>query len=128
MCIAQQLPSGLEIFGYLSDFMITSFINNPSSNIFFTTDQYGDASIKLCESNRGSASGSIKATASRRDQKLPKQFKEFFLLASTNRSWLSFCYIIGVHIQITINLYLIVLQLLVIHNILNCFIYLIVYN
>ena len=68
MCIAQQLPSGLEIFGCLSDFILTRATNNPSLNIFFTTYQYWDASIKSCERNRRTNSGSIRITASRRDQ------------------------------------------------------------
>ena len=53
MCIVQQLLSDLEIFGCLSDFILTRITNNPSSNIFFTKDQYSDASIKSCERNRG---------------------------------------------------------------------------
>ena len=48
MCIVQQLPSGLEIFGCLSDFILTR-ITNSSWNIFFTVDQYWHASIKSCE-------------------------------------------------------------------------------
>ena len=43
MYIVQQLPSGLEIFGCLWNFILTCITNNPSSNIFFTTDQYWDA-------------------------------------------------------------------------------------
>ena len=68
MSIVQQIPSGLEIFGCLSDFILTRITNNPSLNIFFTTDQYWDASIKSCERNRRTNSGSIRITASRRDQ------------------------------------------------------------
>ena len=52
MSIVQQIPSGLEIFGCLSDFILTRITNNSSLNIFFTTDQYWDASIKSCERNR----------------------------------------------------------------------------
>ena len=40
MCIIQQLRSYLEILDWLPDFMDTCITNNPSSNIFFTTDQY----------------------------------------------------------------------------------------
>ena len=51
MYIVQQLPSGLEIFGCLWNFILTCITNNPSLNIFFTRDQYWDASIKLRERN-----------------------------------------------------------------------------
>ena len=103
MCIIQQLASCLEIFGCLSDFILTHITNNSYSNIFFTMDQYWDTSIKSYERNQRATSGSIRVTASRRDQKLPKQFKSIFPLASTNRSLLTFCYLIGVHIQSTTN-------------------------
>ena len=72
MCIVQQMPSGLEIFGCVWDFILTRISNNPSSNIFFITNQWWDASIKSCDRNRRAISGSIRVTASRRDQKLPK--------------------------------------------------------
>ena len=37
MSIFQQIPSGFEIFGCLSDFILNRITNNSSSNIFFNT-------------------------------------------------------------------------------------------
>ena len=90
MCFVQQLPSGLKIFGCLSDFILTRITNNPSSNIFFTTDQYWDASIKSCERNRRATSGSIRVTASRRDRKLPKQFKKYLFVGVNKQELIDF--------------------------------------
>ena len=59
MCIVQQLTSGMKIFGCLQDFVVTIITNNPISNIFFTTDQCWNVSIKLCDRNRRATSGSI---------------------------------------------------------------------
>ena len=76
MCIVQQVPTGFEVFGQLSDYILKRITSNPSTNIFFTADQYWDASIKSCERSRRVNGGLIRITASRRDQKLPKQFKK----------------------------------------------------
>ena len=103
MCIVQQLPSGLEIFICLSDFIVTRVINNPSSNIFFTTDQYWDAPIKSCERNRRATSGSIRVTASRGHQKLLKQFKKYLSVGVNKQELTDFLLDVGVHIQSTIN-------------------------
>ena len=90
MCIVQQLPSGLEIFRCLSDFILARITNKPSSNIFFTTDQYWDASIKLCERNRRATSGSIRVIASRRDHKLSKQFKKYISVGVNKQELIDF--------------------------------------
>ena len=90
MCIVQELPSGLEILGCLSDFILTCVTNNPSSSIFFTTDQYWDASIKLCERNRRATSGYIRVAAYRRDQKLPKQLKKYLSVGINKQELIDF--------------------------------------
>ena len=56
---------------------MTHITNNPISNIFFTTDEHWDASIKLFERNRQATSGSIRVTATRIGKKLWKQFKKY---------------------------------------------------
>ena len=78
MCIIQQLPTGLETFGDVSDYVLKRITSNDAEKIFFVTDQYRDQSIKNCERSRRAATGSIKVTASRSDQKLPKQIKKYF--------------------------------------------------
>ena len=62
MCIVQQVPTSFEVFGQLSDYILKRITSNPSTNIFFTTDQYWDASIKLCERSRRANSGLIRIT------------------------------------------------------------------
>ena len=37
MCIVQQVPTGFEVFGQLSDYILKRITSNPSTNIFFTT-------------------------------------------------------------------------------------------
>ena len=39
MCIVQQVPTGFEVFGQLSDYILKRITSSPSTNIFFTTDQ-----------------------------------------------------------------------------------------
>ena len=39
ICIVQQVPTGFEVFGQLSDYILKRITSNPSTNIFFTTDQ-----------------------------------------------------------------------------------------
>ena len=90
MCIIQQLASCLEIFGCLSDFILTHITNNSYSNIFFTMDQYWDTSIKSYERNQRATSGSIRVTASRRDQKLPKQFKKYLSVGVNKQELIDF--------------------------------------
>ena len=90
MSIVQQLPSGLKIFGCLLDFILTHITNNSSSNIYFTRDQYWDASIKSCRRNQRAISGSIRVTASRRYQKLPKQFKKYLSVGVNKQELINF--------------------------------------
>ena len=90
MCIVQQVPTGFEVFGQLSDYILKRITSNPSTNIFFTTDQYWDASIKSCERSRRANSGLIRITASRRDQKLPKQFKKYLAVGENKQELIEF--------------------------------------
>ena len=46
MCIIQQLPSGLDTFGTISEFVLKRITRNNASEIFFVTDQYFETSIK----------------------------------------------------------------------------------
>ena len=85
MCIIQQLPCGIETFGQLSDFVLKRITTNESAHIFFITDQYWDLSIKSCERNRRAPSDSIRVTASRRDQKIPKQIKKYLSVGANKK-------------------------------------------
>ena len=53
-------------------------------------DQYWHASIKSCERNRQATSRSIRVTASRRDQKLPKQFKKYLSVGVNKQELIDF--------------------------------------
>lgn len=77
MCIIQQLPSGLETFGELSKTVLNRITSNDSEHIYFVTDQYWKNSIKSCERNRRANRGTIRITASRCNQTLPKQMKKY---------------------------------------------------
>lgn len=90
MCILQQLPSGFETFGEVSEYVLKRITSNDAKNIFFVTDQYWDQSIKNCERNRRAATGSIRVTASRPDQKLPKQMKKYLSLGSNKEELVDF--------------------------------------
>ena len=90
MCITQQLPTGLETSGDLSECVLKRITSNNSSHIFIVTDQYWKHSIKSCErNNRRANTGSIRVTAIRHDQKLPKQMKKY-LLVGKNKELVEF--------------------------------------
>ena len=80
--ILQQLSNGLETFGEVSEFVLKRITANVSEHIFFITDQYWNHSIKSCERNRRATTDSIRITASRPDQKIPKQLKKYLSLGS----------------------------------------------
>ena len=82
MCIIRQLKTGFGIFGDLSDYVLKRITFNGSALIFFITDQYWKVSIKSCERTKRSRSGSIRITAMRLEEKLPKQQKKYLSLGS----------------------------------------------
>ena len=90
MVILQQLPNGLETFGEVSEFVLKRITANDSEHIFFITDQYWNHSIKSCERNRRATTGSIRITASRPDQKIPKQLKKYLSLGSNKEELVDF--------------------------------------
>ena len=73
MCIIRQLPTNFDTFRDLSDCFLKRITLNSIALIFFTTDQYWKVSIKSCESTKQSRGESIRITAMRPEQKLPKQ-------------------------------------------------------
>ena len=90
MCIVQQLTSGMKIFGCLQDFVVTLITNNPISNIFFTTDQCWNVSIKLCDRNRRATSGSIRVNASIIGKKLSKQLNKYLSIGLNKQDLIDF--------------------------------------
>ena len=90
MCIIQQLPSGIETFGELSKYALKRITNNNSPHVFFVTDQYWKQSIKSCERNRRANAGSIRLTATRCDQKLPKQLKKYLCVGENKEELVDF--------------------------------------
>ena len=82
MHIIRQLPTGFYTFRDLSDYVLKRITSNSSTPIFFITDQYWKVSSKSCERNRQGRSGSIRITAIRPEQKLPKQQKKYLSLSS----------------------------------------------
>ena len=90
MCIIHQLPTGLETFGDLSECVLKRITANDSSHIFFVTDQYWKHSIKSCERNRRANTGSIRVTAIRCDQKLPKQMKKYLSVGENKEELVEF--------------------------------------
>ena len=72
ICIIRQLPTSFNTFGDLSDYVLKGIASSSSALIFFITDQYWKVSIKSCERNRRGRSGSIRITAMKPEQKLPK--------------------------------------------------------
>lgn len=77
MCLIQQLQQPLNTFGDVSDTILRRITSNNVSRIFFVTDQYLDGSIKSCERDNRAKVGSIRISAQRRNQKVPKQLKKF---------------------------------------------------
>ena len=65
MCIVQQLPSGLDTFGTISEFLLKRITRNHESEIFFVTNQYFETSIKGGERERRASTGQIRITATR---------------------------------------------------------------
>jgi len=90
MCIIQQLPTGLETFGDLSECVLKRITSNDSFHIFFVTDQYWKQSIKSCERNRRANAGSIRVTVIRHDQKLPKQMKKYLSVGENKEELIDF--------------------------------------
>ena len=46
MCLIQQLPSGLNTFGDISDLILKRISSNHAQQVYFITDQYLENSIK----------------------------------------------------------------------------------
>ena len=90
MCLIQQLPSGLETFGALSEYVLKRITTNDSPHVFFVTDQYWKQSIKSCERSRRANTGSIRITAIRCDQKLPKQIKKYLCVGENKEELVDF--------------------------------------
>ena len=89
MCIIQQLPTGLETFGDLSESVLKRITSNDSSHIFFVNDQFWKHFIKSCERNNIRANtGSICVNVIRHEQKLPEQMKKY-LSAGENKEELA---------------------------------------
>ena len=74
----------------LHESMLECVLYNESVHIFFITDQYWDLSMKSCERNRCALSGSIRVTASRRDQKIPKQIKKYLSVGANKKELIEF--------------------------------------
>ena len=62
MCIIQQLPSGLDTFGIISEFVLNRITRTNASEIFFVTDQYFETSIKGGEREKRASTGKIRKT------------------------------------------------------------------
>ena len=78
MVVIQQTPStSLETFGDMSKYVLKRITSAQHKFIYFTTDQYREDSLKSCERKRRAPEGSIRIRITRRDQKIPKQFKTF---------------------------------------------------
>ena len=90
MCIMHQLPKYLETFGDLSSYVLRTITSNDSNNIFFITDQHWKDSIKSCERNRRANTGSIRLTAARLEQKLPKQMKKYLSIDANKEELIDF--------------------------------------
>ena len=90
MCIIQQLPNGLETFGDLSECVLKRITANNSPHVFFVTDQYWKHSIKSCERTRRANTGTIRLTAIRCNQKLPKQMKKYLSVGENKEELVEF--------------------------------------
>ena len=90
MCVIQQLPSGLDTFGTISDFVLRRITRNNASDAMFITDQYFETSIKGEERERRASTGQIRITASRCDQPAPKQFKKYLAVGANKTELLEF--------------------------------------
>ena len=90
MCVIQQLPSGLDTFGTISDFVLGRITRNNASDVMFITDQYFETSIKGGERERRASTGQIRITASRCDQPAPKQFKKYLAVGANKTELLEF--------------------------------------
>ena len=78
MVLLQQLDAiHHDTFGDMSDFLFNRISNGHSKTIYFVTDQYLPNSVKEMERKRQRACGSINFKLSRREQKIPKQFKKY---------------------------------------------------
>ena len=77
MVVIQQTPStSLETFGDISKYVLERITSGQYKFIYFTTDQYREDSLKSCERKWRAPEGSIRIQITRRDQKIPKQFKK----------------------------------------------------
>ena len=88
MVVLQQADvSKLSTFGDLSKYILEKVLkSNSCEHVYFVTDQYRKNCIKGFERARRLSSETINYKIERRDQKLPKQFKGFFVEEIINKS------------------------------------------
>ena len=85
MVLLQKLPKTLKTFNKVSDYLLKKVLSGTSKQVYIVTDQYLQNSIKSMERTKRSSIGTIRVTAQRRDQKKPKQFKQY-LRSSENKT------------------------------------------
>ena len=90
MCVIQQLPSGLETFGTISEFVLKRITANQANEVMFITDQYFETSIKGGERERRVKAGRLRITASRPEQSAPKQFRKYLSVGVNKTELLKF--------------------------------------
>ena len=77
MVLTQQLPSGLETFGDISDFILAKIMHHHATITCLVSDQYDQQSIKDLERTDLAAEGEVRYTAKRRNQSIPAQFRKY---------------------------------------------------
>ena len=81
MVAFQKLPPTLVSFGDISDYILRKIMKAPSRVSFFITDYYLEDSVKSLERRCRSDIVLIRIKASRRDQRVPKQFNKCLRLS-----------------------------------------------
>ena len=72
MVLLQKLPPMLQTFGDVSDYLVRKILQGSARIAFFVTDYYLDNSVKSMERDRRSATGSLRMSVMRQEQKMPK--------------------------------------------------------
>ena len=81
MTVFQTLPPTLVAFGDISDYILRKVMKTPSRLSFFITDHYLEDLVKSLKRRCRPDIGLIRMKASKRDQRVPKQFNKFLRLS-----------------------------------------------
>ena len=77
MVLIHQLPTSLETFGDIPDFVLAKMMHHHARITCFVGDRYHQQSIKDLERTDRAAEGEVRCTTNRRNQSIPVKFRKY---------------------------------------------------